>query len=225
MLNFIMSKITSINEYIKSKNKDTHFIDEDDDNEDENDFNSGINLVDTVLDEINYSNQNNLVNNIEQDKLYLIRIWIGYCNQYVYKLGTTKNLKQRIISINNNYNCCGKIILIFCVEINNTTIEQKFHKSLSPFKNNNIINPLKCKPREMYNITSIFYDKLKDEIEKLSNNFFESEYYVLDNNNIEHYRLERHGIKNIKCPIDINGHIILDQHKTERLFWIYQKDI
>lgn len=222
-------KLDDINEFLIVKNsyniiKNNYYkIDEDD-------FVSNVNFTDTILNEITLSKNKNLVDDIENDKLYLIRIWIKYTNTWKYKLGTTKNLRNRIKELNNYYDCCGKIILVFCVNITNTNIEKKFHKILSKYRNtnNNITNPLKSKSRELYNISSNFYDKLLNLINELSDNFFESEDYILDSDNCEHYRLDKEGIvffqkNNIKC--DNTGHIILDYNNLERLFWIYQRDI
>lgn len=44
--------------------------------------------------------------------LYLVHIWNRKLNKYFYKLGFTNNFFGRLMGLNSEYDCCGRIIPI-----------------------------------------------------------------------------------------------------------------
>jgi hypothetical protein len=176
-----------------------------------------------VFHEINLQHSN-ILNNCDSDKIYMLRIWIRWSNKYVYKIGTTKNLKKRVKDINHEYDSCGRIIIIACGVITSNAVEKFFHNNLKEYRINNVTIPIKSKKREIYHINDNLYDNFMSLLQRKSNNIiFESEDYVIDNN-IEHIiSYEEHKkyfskIMNEKIEINDN-HILLDKYLDELRYW------
>lgn len=147
---------------------------------------------------------NKYIKNVDDQKIYLIRVWIRKLNIYVYKAGTTKNLKRRLIQLNSYFDSCGKIILIFVAIINSDNVEKSFHSILQKYRCK------KHKNKEIYNINSIFYDKFLELLTSIQQtDYFESQYYIIDDLNYEIY-------DNLNNQNDQNQ---LDQNQEELIFW------
>ena len=144
-----------------------------------------------VLKEIKESN----FLNIRKDAmaLYAIRINNSYSGKDCIKVGETRikstketctQLLERIYSLNISLECERRIKLLFFGFVSNINSEKEIHSQLNIFSCNDIItNPLKSKPKELYHISSAFYDMLKYYFSFHTNNiFFESQKYkILDN--------------------------------------------
>ena len=179
-----------------------------------------------IFYEINLNNPE-LLNDIIFDKLYIVRIWIRWSNNYVYKIGTTKNIKRRIRELNYEYDCYGRIIIVAVGQICSTAIEKKFHNKLKEYRINNITNPIKSNKKELYNINNKLYDNFIDLFKIYSDNYlFESEYYVLDDDNMEHilsYNIyKKYFSNNMNRKIEKNDNFIsLNKESIELEYWSF----
>jgi hypothetical protein len=164
----------------------------------------------------------------------------------VYKIGITINIEQKIKDLNNYYQCCGKIIIIFCARIEFNFVEKLIHTKLKIYnynKKHDLIDPLKSKPTELYKISSELYDEFNNLLLAHSTEYFESNYYVINDNNTEnicvtnnelsiitnHYityhkinnsTLSNQELKKKFITDEYNPHILLDKNIAERIFWI-----
>jgi hypothetical protein len=179
----------------------------------------------TVLDELNLENPK-FLDDIISDKIYMIRIWIRWSNSYVYKIGTTTNIKRRFKEINYEYDCCGRIIIVACGIVSSNTFEKEIHNNLKMYRVNNITNPIKSNKKELYQINNDLYDKFIDLLKIYSNNIFESNDYVIDNNNIEHLRCydeyKKYFSDNMIRIINNNDNfILLNKDFYELEYWTF----
>jgi hypothetical protein len=171
---------------------------------------------------------NNVMNEIHNDDnidinkplIYLIRIWNYRYNLFAYKVGYTTNLSQRLIDLNNYYECYWRIIIIVCINVDNIKIEKQIHNELSINYEKIIINnPIKCKSNELYNISLQFYNDFIIFIEKINIKYFESNNYLYENNIEKIYDEE---MNNIKLLEDEDNYIYLDQNINENKYWLYK---
>lgn len=159
---------------------------------------------DIVFDELN-SKKSNFLNNIDSTKIYLVRLWLKSSNNYVYRIGNTKNL-QRIKQIDNKYNCRGRIIIIACGEVHSSNLEKEFHNELYEYKIE----------KKLYNINNVLYERFICFLKKYSySDIFESDNYVLDDNNDE-YLMSNMIVKKVK---NNDNYIKLDQKSIEFKYW------
>jgi len=86
-----------------------------------------------VLNELNLNYSQYIKNTLTQ-KLYLVRLLYQWHDKNVYKLGITTNLKQRIKKHNSDYDSCGKIIIVFCADIDSSRKEKDIHKHLEKYR-------------------------------------------------------------------------------------------
>jgi hypothetical protein len=203
----------------------------------ETEINIKLNYIDLILKELNDSEFSYLISNKYINKIYLIRFYVFEKDTYLYKIGYTTDIESRLRSINHQYNSCGRIILIFCGEIISSVIERKIHKNLEIYKYNHIICGKKA--REIYHINSQLYDDFNNTLLEFSNNYFESSFYVINDNNTEELCVTNRELENIKkdytiyCEkynlnIDqsifiqnnINPHIVLNKNIIEKFFWV-----
>lgn len=157
---------------------------------------------DIVFDELN-TEKLNFLSDIDSTKIYLARLWLKSSNSYVYRIGHTKNLYQGIKQIDNKYNCRGKIIIIACGEVHSSNLEKKIHGELNEYK-------IK---KKLYNINNVLYDNFINLLKKYSySDIFESDNYVLDDNNDE-YLMSDIIVENN------DNYIPLDQKLAESEYW------
>jgi hypothetical protein len=145
---------------------------------------------DVIFDELNNSKYAYLLKDNKFTKIYFIRLWICYSNTYVFKAGFTTNLTERIKSLNAQFDSCGRIIILFAAKINGKYQEDDAHKKLLEYKiNENIQNENKPQSREIYYINVAVYDLFLEYIKKITDKrkktYFESNYYVITDENIE----------------------------------------
>lgn len=141
-----------------------------------------------VFNELNLNRR--YIKNTLTQKLYLVRLWFQWHDKYVYKLGITTNLKRRIKEHNSHYESCGKIIIVFCADIDSSIREKDLHNKLKKYRDIESSQGKFKKYKEIYNISPNFYDKLEKELKKYSTNIFESDDYSIDNESIENFRME-----------------------------------
>ena len=173
----------------------------------------------------NDNNFRDLVDSKTGLKLYLFRIWSGINNCYLYKLGSTKNLKMRVTQLNNEFGCNCKIILVFVMNIDLQSEENELHNLLQTYRYNNTIdNNFYKKSRETYNITSNFYNNLFNKINEKygENSYFQSEDYNLTNDDNEEMKLYG-SINYCNLPIDDDDYCDLDKNHVEEKYWIMRK--
>lgn len=81
----------------------------------------------------------------------------------------------------------------------------------------NVCNPIKHKSREVYPITSDVYDNIIEFMKSYDYNIFETEHYVIEDDNTEKiYDCENDTYDLIT---DDDGFIILDKSKNETKYW------
>lgn len=156
--------------------------------------------------------------------IYFIRIWNYYDNQYVYKIGYTDNLSNRLLSINQKYNCNWRIIIIMCGNITDKKIEKQIHDKLkydTPLAQKLIGNPINNKPRELYNISWSFYNDFAEIISNMKIKCFETSNYLYELSDFE--KIYDEEMDNIKLLVDEDNFIILDQGINENKFWLYKQ--
>ena len=115
-----------------------------------------------------------------ENVLYMIRLWSRWNDEYYYKLGFTNDLGKRIIQLNNEFDSCGRIIIIMLSIVKSEKRERTIHKTLK--KHNVVVTIQQKKKTELYQISSDSYDDIKcvmgDEI-------FETDRYVIDDDDYE----------------------------------------
>ena len=173
--------------------------------------------LNNVMDEM--YNDDNI--DINKPLIYLIRIWNYRYNIYAYKIGYTTNISQRLIDLNNYYECYWRIIIIVCINVDNIKIEKQIHNELSiNYKKIIINNPIKSKSNELYDISLLLYNDFIIFIEKKINiKYFESNNYLYENNIEKIYDEE---MDNIKLLEDEDNYIYLDQNINENKYWLYK---
>jgi hypothetical protein len=183
-------------------------------------------IINFGLNEINISSFSYIIKNNNQTGIYMVRLWIQWSNTYVYKIGYTNgDLGKRLIELNCEFNCNGKIILLFYGKTININAEREIHKVLKEYTIcEHLKNPIKSKSREIYHISAELYDKFKSLLEeKTSGNFFESNYYVINDDDKEYYLLTSDIIDyfydNDIDYIDNEPHIMLDFDIYEKKLW------
>jgi hypothetical protein len=173
-----------------------------------------------VMNEIqkyNFINTNKLL-------IYFIRIWNYYDNQYSYKIGYTDNLSERLLNINQKYNCNWRIIIIMCANIDDKKIEKLIHNKIKNdllYENKIIGNPINNKPRELYNISWLLYNDFAEIIINMKIKYFESDNYLYESSDFE--KIYDKKMNNINLLIDEDNFIYLDQGMNENKYWLYKQ--
>ena len=113
-------------------------------------FNKALELYDSIIlkdeyfnhifEELKYGYHVYLFKNTITIKLYVIRLWIEKLKKYCYKVGTARNIKTRIISLNKEYCSNGRIFLLYLASISTIQHEINIHKILKRFRINNKLN-------------------------------------------------------------------------------------
>jgi hypothetical protein len=173
-----------------------------------------------VMNEIT---QNNIINT-NKLLIYFIRIWNYYDNQYSYKIGYTDNLSERLLNINQKYNCNWRIIIIMCANIDDKKIEKQIHNKIKNdllYKNKIIGNLINNKPRELYNISWLLYNDFAEIIINMKIKYFESDDYLYESSNFEKIYDEK--MNDIKLLVDEDNFIYLDQGINENKYWLYKQ--
>ena len=159
-----------------------------------------------------YQKNPSLVLDNETSKLYLLRLWIGWSKRYVFKIGYATNILSRIKQLDSQYGCCGKIMIIALCEIPNQVLEKEIHFMLDNFKikEQNIVNPIKPQPKELYYINENIKIELMDILYSNNKvkNIFESTNYVI------HTNYNKANYENL-----IHDNVLLDQDENEELYW------
>jgi hypothetical protein len=181
-----------------------------------------------ILKEIYDSPYFYLLENSNSYGIYAIRIKMAHENKYVIKIGKTLDIKKRINSLMDEFNCCdGEIILLFFGKSNYIQAESHIHQLLKQkYKCGGIKDHHGRKSYEVYDISSNLYDDITLLFSQVTrNNYFESQNYIINDNNIEHYILSNHIIdyfvtsnldilKGKKCCL-LGGYM----NKYEQEFW------
>lgn len=117
--------------------------------------------------------------------LYFIRLWNRYEDCYFYKLGFTDDLRKRIISINSEYDACGRIVIIALCHIKSQKTEKIQYRALSKLNMKLVIKQKRKK--ECYPISANAYDSIIKFMKKhqVGSCFFESQNYVLSDSDEE----------------------------------------
>lgn len=175
-------------------------------------------LIKAILkDIINEINNYHMINT-NKLLIYFIRIWNQYDNKYAFKIGYTSNLKNRLIELNDYYDCNWRIIIIICANINDINIEKNIHDLISQKHKKLVIgNPIKKLPRELYNTTFELYNDLVEILEKMKLTFFETKNYLYEDTS----KIEKIYDDNYLL-IDEDNYVILDQTINENRYWLYK---
>jgi hypothetical protein len=179
--------------------------------------------LNSVMNEINICNTIKIHTN--KLLIYFIRIWCHYDNQYAFKIGYTDNLSERLLKINQKYNCNWKIIIIMCGNINDKKIEKEIHDELKckiPGSQKIIGNPINSKPRELYSTSWLLYNEFAKIIEHKKIKYFESINYLYDNScNLE--KIYDDQMDDIELLVDEDNFITLDQSINENKYWLFKQ--
>ncbi len=121
--------------------------------------------------------------------LYFLRLWNRYNDCYFYKLGFTDDLQSRMISLNGEFDCCGRIIIIALCHIKSQKTERIQYQALKKF--NLKLEIKQKKKKECYPISAKVYDNIikfmkKHQVQNACRtDFFESQRYILDDSGEE----------------------------------------
>jgi len=139
-----------------------------------------------VLDDLKKSSNSNLLDSVYV--VYVLYIYIKQYNIYVFKIGQTKNLTNRINQLNSQF-ADNRIFPIFCGEsYNAATLEKNLLEKMNKFKISLTFN-FNYKPREFVTISSESYDQINNFYKENFIDFFECTNYEIDDNNIQYYKL------------------------------------
>lgn len=184
-------------------------------------------IINFGLNEISTSQFSHFIKNNNKRGIYMVRMWVQWSNTYVYKIGYTDgDLYTRLIGLNSEFGCKGKIILLFYGKTSYLKAEHEIHEKLKEQwpTCKNLNNPIKSKSRECYHISSELYDKVHSLFEEQTGgNFFESNYYVINDANKEYYSLSSDMIDYFHDDdidyINDEPHIMLDCDIYEKKLW------
>ena len=183
-------------------------------------------IINFGLNEINISPFSHIIKNNNQTGVYMVRLWIKWSNKFVFKIGYTNgDLDKRLIQLNHEFKSDGKIILLFYGKTTNVNAEHYIHQKLKEYVIcENLNNPVKPQSREIYHISAELYDKFYSLLEEQTiGNFFESNYYIINDNNKEYYLLTSNIIDyfydNDIDYIDNKPYIMLDCDIYEKKLW------
>lgn len=119
-----------------------------------------------------------------ENVLYFVRIYNRYHDTYFYKLGFTDDLRKRILSLNAEYDCCGRIIIIALCYIKSQKTERIQYQELNRLSMKLVIKQKRKK--ECYPISAKVYDSLLEFMKKHKvGALFESQSYILSDSNDE----------------------------------------
>jgi hypothetical protein len=152
----------------------------------------------------------------ETPVLYMFRLWNRFHNVYFYKSGFTENIQERIKSLNSEFDCCGRIVLVMVARNARLRDEKKLHKLLGEYR---IDMEIKSKKHtECYHITTEVYDMVNEFMEELDDNFFDTKYYSLVKNK-KTDELEEELCWGDKDDEEVEQKVILKQDNNEAKFW------
>lgn len=126
--------------------------------------------MDSVFNEMNQSNFNPYINSDIYTIVYLVRLWCGRNNLYLYKVACTENFFQHINELNTRYDCDGRIIIIAA--------------GIVTINESNLI----CKELEEYEVTRLLpgYFRIEHDVYRMfthlmkNHNHFISKKYVFN---------------------------------------------
>jgi len=150
-----------------------------------------------ILKELTSSSWNHLVKTSNNYGIYVVRIKLPYEEKYMYKIGKTIDIEERMCSLMDEFNFCdGEIILLFYGKPKNILSETHIHQVLrQKYEYGGLKDKFGRKSNEVYNISSDLYDEIALLFSELTNdNYFESQRYIINDNNVEHYVLQRYII-------------------------------
>jgi hypothetical protein len=149
--------------------------------------------------------------------LYLIRIYRREYDDYVFKIGSTENLEQRIKQHNSNpnYDCCGRIIIVAAATIYSLNDEMFVHNELA---NERVEDP---RERELYNLNYDVYSRFMDLLDRLPENVvFKSFDYVLEDDGTELHYSDMFDEYSTEVDME-DGMVELDCNVNEDKYWTY----
>ena len=193
----------------------------------DNDFNN-MNLPnnyirDSVLYELYSSKEGKKIIKNKGLKVFLLRIWVRWLDKFLYYIGSSNDILNEITIINNDYECCGKIILISSSLIDDIAKYKKIKYSLIRFRYNSEITKLLKPKHNLYNISVNIYDLFLKYLNESDKVIFESGTYILEN--INHELVESiHkdwfyicDLQNLK--ITEKKFVLLDSSNNEKSYW------
>ena len=117
------------------------------------------------------------------NKLYMVRLWIRKNNIYAYKIGFTReSILTRIMKLNAEYDCCGRIIPVMVCSVKTSKSESNIHSELKEYMLNKDDRTINNRiHRELYNISPELYDNVNGLFRKNSKNgkIYESKRYII----------------------------------------------
>lgn len=168
-----------------------------------------------ILKEITEYCQENNINllNYGTRVLYKIRLYRRYHDDYVFKIGSTENLSERIKQLNREYDCCGRIVIVAAAIINSHADEMYVHNELYEERIPD------TKHRELYYLNHDVYNNFINLVNQLpEDNVFISFDYILENDGTEllYTNLSDQHLNGISLQDDM---VELDCDINEDRFW------
>jgi len=176
--------------------------------------------------------------NINKIAIYAVRIYDSYNDNYAIKIGESRrDIIKRLYELNSYYKCKNRMNLLFFGYVNNINAEKDIHTKLKKYRIKQTFgNSITPKSREIYTISNNFYDDLSDLFQfHTDNNFFESQNYIIDENNnelIKIYDDERDYFDENNIFDDIDYDELLEDessyiqlnHKFGEVYWNYHME-
>jgi hypothetical protein len=124
---------------------------------------------------------------VKRNIMYMFRVYIRYEDKYVYKVGFTNNLLERIKQLDSEFGCLGRIIPVLLCKVECMLEEKDCKLAIDTHKVDVTIKQVK--KGECYKICPEVYDTVKEKMDELkeSGEVYESEDYVLEDDNKEYY--------------------------------------
>ena len=133
--------------------------------------------MDTIHNELKTYNQVNHMNFYTKGYrvLYLVRMYERYKNRYVFKIGSTENLEQRIKQLNSNrkYDCCGRIIIVGAAIVHSLDDEMYVHNKLANYR-------LEDSGLEVYELNYDVYNQFNELLDMFPYTFKSYDYVFED---------------------------------------------
>lgn len=185
-------------------------------------------IRDSVLYELYTSNEGKQIINNNLLKMFLIRIWVRWLDKYVYYIGTANNILDEVIKINDEYECCGKIIFIAGGVIKNNDKYREIKNKLTRFKFYSDVLRLVKPINKLYHISVNIYDLFVKYISVENKKVFDSKTYILEkvnDNIIESIHKDWFYISDLTdLKIVDNNFVLLDSNSNETLYWIKRRN-
>lgn len=170
------------------------------------------NTVHSELSNYNNLNQQNFYTKGYR-VVYLVRLWCRRNDTYVYKVGSTENLTQRVKQLNNTYDSCGRIIIVAAGIVSSLYDESLMHQKLDSYRLDDSFQ-LFHNDREIYELNydvydmfiSMLYEHLEEPLR------FVSEDYTFQTDGDEFMQVDDYDM-------------LLDCDDIEIEYWNYRRDM